>query len=355
MIETIASQPIVKPLPKGFMCGNIHIPSPVFLSPMSGVTDFAFREWIASISRGGVGIYVCEFISMEGLTRGNPKSVRQMAHSPLQEPYMVQIFGANLERVGPATQMAIEAGAQIVELNCGCPAPKVVSKSGGSALLANLPRLGQLVEQMVKYSSVPISVKIRTGFSDKTINTLETLKVVEESGASMLVVHGRTRTQGYRGRADWDLISEVKQHAKIPVVGNGDVLTAYDVQNRISQYGVDAVSVGRGAIHNPWIFSQVRDMLDGNTPKPVTAQDMLLGFHKFQELLHNENPREDFILGRLKMMASRLVKGLPGSAVYRQTILRTQSIQEFHDTCEKFLGAIPQVSSVWENLEDLNV
>jgi len=187
---------------------NIDIDPPLTLSPMAGVTDYVFRRLIKR--RGGVGMVVSEFISVEGLTRGNPKSKRQMRFDEEERPFAVQIFGGRPERMALGAEMAEEVGADILDVNCGCPAPKVVKNGGGSGLLREPKLLETILNEIKKSISIPLTLKVRTGYSESSINVVDIAKMAEQCGVEHIAVHGRTRDQGYKGLANWDLIKAVK-------------------------------------------------------------------------------------------------------------------------------------------------
>ena len=180
-----------------FKIRNIDIDPPLILSPMAGVTDYTFRRLIKR--RGGVGLVVSEFISVEGLTRHNPKSKRQMRFDESERPFAVQIFGGQPERMAMGAEMAEEVGADILDVNCGCPAPKVVKNGGGSGLLRDLPRLETILKEIKRSISIPLTLKLRTGYTDLTINVVDVAKMAEQCGVEHIQVHGRTRDQGYKG------------------------------------------------------------------------------------------------------------------------------------------------------------
>src|SRR5881275_3517523 len=206
-----------------FKIRDIEIKPPLVLSPMAGVTDVPFRRLLKR--RGGIGLTVSEFISVEGLTRSNPKSKRQMRFYEDERPFAVQIFGGQPERMRVAAEMAEEIGADILDINCGCPAPKVVKHGGGSGLLRDLPRLETILKEIKKAIKIPLTVKIRAGFSESTINAVDTAKLAEDCGVEHIALHGRTKEQGYRGLANWDLVRQVKETVRVPVSGSGDVTT----------------------------------------------------------------------------------------------------------------------------------
>ena len=213
---------------KPFKIRNIEINPPLILSPMAGVTDFTFRRLIKR--RGGIGLSVSEFISVEGLTRHNPKAKRQMRFAEEERPFAVQIFGGEVSRMALGAEMAEEIGADILDVNCGCPAPKVVKKGGGSGLLKDLPNLEMILKEIKKSISIPLTLKIRTGFSDATINAVEVAKMAEQCGVEHIQVHGRTREQGYKGEANWDIIKAVKEAVSIPVIASGGLASIADVR-----------------------------------------------------------------------------------------------------------------------------
>src|SRR2546423_2941226 len=202
---------------KSFKVRDIEINPALVLSAMAGVTDISFRRLLKQ--RGGIGLTVSEFISVEGLTRSNPKSKRQMRFYDDERPFAVQIFGGQPERMRMAAEMAEEIGADILDINCGCPAPKVVKHGGGSGLLKDHERLETILKEIKKAITIPLTIKIPAGFYDHTINAVETAKLAERCGVEHIALHGRTKEQGYRGLADWDLVREIKQVVKGPVSG----------------------------------------------------------------------------------------------------------------------------------------
>src|SRR3982751_2326112 len=200
---------------KAFKIRDIEISPPLVLSPMAGVTDVPFRALLKR--RGGVGLSVSEFISVEGLTRNKPKSKRQMRFYENERPFAVQIFGGQPERMRMAAEMAEEIGADILDVNCGCPAPKVVKHGGGSGLLRDHSRLETILKEIKKTIKIPLTIKIRAGYTESTINAVETARLAEDCGVEHIALHGRTKEQGYRGLANWDLVSAIKNVVKIPV------------------------------------------------------------------------------------------------------------------------------------------
>src|ERR671917_1498093 len=203
---------------KSFKIRNIEINPPLVLSPMAGVTDYSFRRMAKR--RGGIGLTVSEFISVEGLTRNNPKSKRQMRFWEEERPFAVQIFGGQPERMMMAAEMAEEVGADILDINCGCPAPKVVKHGGGSGLLRDYTRLEGILKEIKKAIKIPLTIKIRAGFYDHTINAVETARLAEACGVEHIALHGRTKEQGYKGLANWDLVRQVQEAARVAVSGS---------------------------------------------------------------------------------------------------------------------------------------
>src|ERR687884_1890728 len=226
-----------------------------------------------------------------------------------------------------AAEMAQEVGADILDVNCGCPAPKVVKHGGGSGLLKDHSRLEEILKAIKKTITIPLTIKIRAGFYDHTINAVETAKLAEDCGAEHIALHGRTKEQGYRGLADWDLVRQVKEAVKVPVSGSGDVLTIEDAFRRWRETGCDGILIGRGAMANPWIFRQVEDALNGREPFQPTLEDKRAVLIEYFELLRADMPQFAAV-GRMKQLAGQFTKGLPGGARFRQVIYHSHSVTE---------------------------
>ncbi len=323
-----------------YRVGDKRIFPNTYLAPMSGVTDISFRRLISRLAGGRTGLLVSEFITVEGLTRLNPRICRQMAFGQEERPFTVQIYGGEADRMAWGAKMVEEAGADFVEINCGCPAPKIVSKGGGSGLLRDHGNLKAIISQVKQAVKIPVTVKVRIGWAEDQINLLETQKVVEGEGAEALVIHGRTRQQGYKGLANWDLIALAKSKASIPVIGNGDILKVEDVIDKLERYGVDGVAVGRGAMHNPWIFGQMADLFEGKVPREPSLEEHKALFTEYLALLREEQDIEGRVLGKLKQMGARVLKCLPNAKGGRTDVLRSQSLNEFFDNLHKLLDSI---------------
>jgi tRNA-dihydrouridine synthase B len=322
---------------KPFKIRDIPIDPPLILSPMAGVTDYTFRRLIKR--RGGVGLVVSEFISVEGLTRNNPKSKRQMRFDEDERPFAVQIFGGQAGRMAMGAEMAEEVGADILDINCGCPAPKVVKNGGGSGLLRDLPRLEEILTAVKRAISIPLTLKLRTGYSDSAINVVDVAKMAEQCGVEHIQVHGRTREQGYKGLANWDLIRQVKEAVSVPVSGNGDITNIEYGMRRWQESGTDGILIGRGAMQNPWIFRQFADVLAGRQPYQPDLQEKKDVLLEFFGMCREEMP-ELVALGKMKQLAGQFTKGLVGGAQFRQTLYHSHSAQEILDNITTYFETL---------------
>ncbi len=299
----VSKAPGIRP----FKIRDIAISPPLILSPMAGVTDVSFRRLLKQ--RGGVGLSVSEFISVEGLTRSNPKSKRQMRFYEDERPFAVQIFGGQVERMRMAAEMAEEIGADILDINCGCPAPKVVKHGGGSGLLKDHSRLETILKEIKKAIKIPLTIKIRAGFYDHTINAVDTAKLAEACGVEHIALHGRTKEQGYRGLANWDLVKQIKETVSVPVSGSGDVTT-------IEQ------AFARGCeIFQP------------------TLADKRAILHEYFDMLREDMPVTPAI-NRMKQLAGQFTRGLQGGALFRTSLYHSHSVAEILNRIEEYFEAI---------------
>ena len=322
---------------KPFKIRDVEINPPLVLSPMAGVTDVPFRALLKR--RGGIGLTVSEFISVEGLTRNNPKSKRQMRFHDYERPFAVQIFGGQPARMRMAAEMAEEVGADILDVNCGCPAPKVVKHGGGSGLLRDLPRLETILKEIKKAISIPLTVKIRAGFYDSHRNAVEVARLAEDCGAEHIALHGRTKEQAYKGFADWDLVRQVKEAVKVPVSGSGDVVSIEGAFKRWRETNCDGILIGRGAMANPWIFRQIQDTLEGREPYQPTLDDKREVLIEYFDLLRADMP-EFAAIGRMKQLAGQFTKGLHGGARFRQVIYHSHSVEEVLDRISEYFETV---------------
>src|SRR5438309_9161072 len=322
---------------KPFKIRNIEINPPLVLSPMAGVTDISFRRLLKQC--GGVGLTVSEFISVEGLTRSNPKSKRQMRFYENERPFAVQIFGGQSERMRMAAEMAEEVGADILDVNCGCPAPKVVKHGGGSGLLRDLSRLETILKEIKKAITIPLTIKIRAGFYDHTINAIETAKLAEACGAEHIALHGRTKEQGYRGLANWDLVRQIKESVSVPVSGSGDITSIEQAFTRFRETGCDGVLIGRGAMANPWIFRQIEDAIHDREPFQPTLDDKRAVLLEYFEMLREDMP-EMAAIGRMKQLAGQFTRGLQGGALFRTAVYHSHSVDEILGRISEYFETI---------------
>ena len=350
-----------------FNLRNKEIFPNTILSPMDGVTDAPFRRLCRVLSGDRMGLLVSEFVPTDGDAVFNPDGHKQLTFFPEERPFGVQIFGRFPDRMAAAAgKIAERYHPEFIEVNAGCPAPKVAGKGSGSGLLRDLPRLQEILHDVkavldAKTPEIPLTLKCRIGWDDDSINVMETLKIAEGEGVEMLTVHGRTRLQGYNGLANWDWIGKVAAAAKIPVIGNGDVNSVECARERINTYGVSGVSIGRGAMHNPWIFGQIADAWEGREKHVITAEEALDVFPLYYKFKIEDGATEMNAMGRMKQLAARLCKGFVASSdenvamSVRQALLTCQSASEMLDQVQKLKeGLAREMVFVPERLVNLN-
>jgi tRNA-dihydrouridine synthase B len=313
--------------PAPIQVGPLRIASPIVLAPMSGVTDMAFRRLVRECSPGAVGLVVSEFISIEGLTRRDLRSHQMMRFDRREHPISIQIFGADIDRMAEAAAIVQACGVDAVDINCGCPVPKVVKRGGGAELLRRASHLERMLRAVRREISVPLTLKIRIGWDHDSINGVEVAQMAEAVGVALITVHGRTRVQAYTGLADWQQIAAVKQAVGVPVIGSGDVVSVAAARERWEASGVDGIAIARAAMENPWIFAEIADAFAGRHRPPASVADRFAALRRFRELLSELYP-EKVSSARLRGMACRIIKGFPGSAALREAVSRTRSSEE---------------------------
>ena len=307
--------------------GTVEISSKLALAPMAGVTDAAFRQICSEL---GAGYTITELISSKALCYHDKKTFSLLTQFPGEHPAAVQIFGSDPVCMAEAAQIALEAtGADLIDINMGCPVKKVVKNGDGSALMKNLPLAEKVIRAVVGAVSIPVTVKMRTGWDDASFTAPELAKRAEAAGAAAVTVHGRTREQFYSGKADWQKIKAVVDAVSIPVIGNGDVVDGPSAAALMEQTGCGAVMVGRGAQGNPWIFPQIRHYLaTGEVLPPPTAME------RYEQMLSHFEAllayKGEYIgVREMRSHASWYTHGLYGSAALRERINRAGSADEF--------------------------
>lgn len=314
--------------------GNVQLDNEVFLSPMAGVTDLPFRT---ICKEKGCGMLYTEMINAKALCYDDENTKKMLNLEDDGHPVAVQIFGSDPEYMGKAASIMNQYTNDILDINMGCPAPKVIKNGDGSALMRNPKLAAEVLTAVVKNSEKPVTLKIRKGWDDNSVNALEIAKIAEECGISALAIHGRTREQFYSGKADWDIIAEIKQSINIPVICNGDVFDVQDAVNMLEKTKCDAIMIGRGSQGNPWIFNRINHyMKTGEVLPEPTLEEKISTAIKHMNLAVAEHG-EYVAVREMRKHIGWYLKGLKNSAKYRDQINKITDYKEVISMLEEYV------------------
>jgi tRNA-dihydrouridine synthase B len=337
--------------------GSIDLAPPFALAPMAGMTDTAFRRLVKR--RGGCGLVVTEMVSSEGLVRGIDRTLEYAEYPEEERPVSIQVFGGDPRKMAAAAQIVEGMGADIVDINMGCPVPKISKHNAGCSLMREPVHAAEVVRAMVDAVKIPVTVKMRAGWDANAINAPELAKRVEDAGASAVTVHGRTAAQSYSGFSDWDLIGAVAAGVSIPVFGSGDCVEPGQLLQRLQGSEVGGVLVGRGALRNPWIFEQAGALAAGSVPREISAEERGRFLLEYVDLLLTERcqeadgfrhvapgqapaapgparGRERWVINKLRALNAWYSKGLDNGSHLRVAINAADSIAQLREVIEQF-------------------
>jgi len=336
--------------------GPIELTPPFALAPMAGMTDTAFRRLVKR--KGGCGLVVSEMVSSEGLVRGIDRTLEYAEYTEEERPVSIQIFGGDPEKMADAAQIVEGIGADIVDVNMGCPVPKIAKHNAGCSLMREPEHAADVVRAMTRAVKIPVTVKMRAGWDAGAINAPDMARRMEDAGAAAIAVHGRTAAQSYSGVSDWDLIARVADGLSIPVFGSGDCIDPAHVVDRLRRGSIAGVLVGRGALRNPWIFEQAAALASGHTPRTITPAERGRFLLDYIDLLMNErvNEAEGFrhvapgqlaspqparghdrwVINKLRALNSWYTKGLDNGSHLRMAINSAESIDQLRDIIHDF-------------------
>ena len=337
--------------------GPIELASPFVVSPMAGMTDTAFRRLVKR--QGGCGLVVSEMVSSEGLVRGIDRTLEYAEYTEEERPVSIQIFGGEPAKMAEAARVVEQMGANIVDVNMGCPVPKIAKHNAGCSLMREPAHAAEIISAMSKAVKIPVTVKMRKGWDDNELNAPELAKRVEDAGAKAIAIHGRTAKQSYTGTADWDFVTEIAKSVSIPVFGSGDCIEPEDIVTRMKS-GVSGVYVGRGVLRNPWILAQARDLMEGRPARTITHEERGQFLLDYMHLLLaesvSEEPgfrhvagnreagtgnrvaigRERWVINKIRALCSWYTKGFEGGAQFRIGVNSTKSIPELRELIDRF-------------------
>src|SRR3984893_18195750 len=340
--------------------GPVSLASPFVIAPMAGMTDSAFRRLVKR--QGGCGLVVTEMVSSEGLVRGIDRTLEYAEYTEEERPVSIQIFGGDPEKMAAAAQIVEGMGADIVDVNMGCPVPKIAKHNAGCSLMREPEHAARVIAAMAKAVRIPVTVKMRAGWNDGEKNAPSLAKMVEDAGAAGVAVHGRTAAQSYSGCADWDLVAGIAATLSIPVFGSGDCIEPEQIIDRLRS-GVEGVLVGRGVLRNPWILAQAADLAAGRQPREITLEDRGQFLLEYIDLLRSERVREPegfrhgapttyappnstvpastrshdkWVVNKLRALGSWYTKGLENGSHLRTAINSAESI----DALQAIVGGV---------------
>jgi tRNA-dihydrouridine synthase B len=309
--------------------------NPFVLAPMAGITDHAFRNFMRKLDASSV---ITELVSASGIEYKSARTMQLMSFDECQRPIGIQLFGEDPELLAKAAQVAEASGCDFVDLNFGCPVPKVVKKGAGSAMLKDPVMMQKVLHAVKNAVKIPVTIKIRTGWDSTTRNAIEICNIAANEGISWVAIHGRTRAQGYSGLADWDFIADVKAKAQLPILGNGDILTPRQAILRLEQSGCDGVMIGRGCLKNPFIFMDALSLWKGEALKDV-KRDYVSLFNSLREevVAHCD----EHITGiQLRKFAAWFSTGYPGAAQFRKNLFQSKNNDEVMSLANEFFAAV---------------